>query len=234
MKVAIMQPYFVPYIGYFQLMNAVDEFIVYDNIEYSKGGWINRNRILVNGKPSFITLPLKKGSDFLNVDERMLSDSVESFKYKTLRKIQNVYSKAPEFNNTYPIIEQIFTYKSQSLFHYLFNSLLILKKHLDISSKLIMSSTINIDAELKFDKKVISLVKEKKALTYINPIGGQDLYDKEHFLNYGIELFFLKSKDIDYKQFDNEFVPWLSIIDVLMFNSKEEVLKMLNEYELIK
>ncbi len=85
MKLAIMQPYFFPYIGYFQLINTVDEFVVYDNIEFTKKGWINRNRILVNGKDEYITLPIKKDSDFLHVKDRFLAEtwSKDSAKMKT-------------------------------------------------------------------------------------------------------------------------------------------------------
>ena len=86
MKVAIMQPYFLPYIGYLQLLNSVDKFILYDDIEYTKKGWINRNRI-VDGE--IITLPLKKDSDYLNVVERRLSDDWRKQKTKLLNKIES-------------------------------------------------------------------------------------------------------------------------------------------------
>src|SRR4030042_5533275 len=98
MKIAIMQPYFLPYIGYFQLMNAVDEFVIYDNIEFSKKGWINRNRILVNGKDSYITIPLKKDSDYLDVRDRYLAETWSSEKIKMLKRIIGSYRKAPRFD----------------------------------------------------------------------------------------------------------------------------------------
>src|SRR6188768_4511537 len=106
MSIAIMQPYLFPYIGYFQLMAAVDEFVVYDNIEFTKKGWINRNRILVNGKDTFITLPLKKGSDYLNVNDRYLADSWLTDRTKLMNKVTEAYRKAPQFNLAYPVIKK--------------------------------------------------------------------------------------------------------------------------------
>ncbi len=101
MKVAIMQPYFLPYIGYFQLINAVDKFVIYDNIEFTKKGWINRNRILVNGKDEFISLPITKASDFLHANQRYLASNFENEKNKILRKIKESYRKAPYFKITH-------------------------------------------------------------------------------------------------------------------------------------
>ena len=93
MRIAIMQPYLFPYIGYFQLMNAVDEFVIYDNIEFTKKGWINRNRILVNGRDSFITVPLKKDSDYLDVRDRYLADSWPSERVTILYRIKQSYRR---------------------------------------------------------------------------------------------------------------------------------------------
>ncbi len=95
MKIAIMQPYFVPYLGYFQLISAVDKFVVYDNIEYTKKGWINRNRILINNKDSMLTINLKKSSDFDNVINKEISN--EFNRKKVLNKIKTSYKNAPFF-----------------------------------------------------------------------------------------------------------------------------------------
>jgi hypothetical protein len=223
MKVAIMQPYLFPYIGYFQLMNAVDEFVIYDNIQFSKKGWINRNRILVNGTDAYITLPLKKDSDYLDVKDRYLSDDWEIEKKKIINRITESYRKAPYFTSVFPIIEGIFNYSDRNLFEFISNSLKQINKYLDITTPLIVSSTIDVNHELKSEKKVIALCKARHAETYINPIGGIELYNKEEFKSEGIELKFLKADNIIYPQFKNEFVPFLSIIDVMMFNTKEEI-----------
>ncbi len=223
-----MQPYFFPYIGYFQLMQAADEFVVYDNIQFSKKGWINRNRILVNGSDAYMTLPLKKDSDFLDVKDRYLSDEWPAERKKMLNRITESYRKAPQFAKVFPVIEKAILHEDRNLFAFIFNSLQLICDYLEIKTPLIISSTIPIDHQLKADKKVIALCKARQADVYINPIGGVELYNKDDFKKEGIELKFLKADNITYPQFGNGFVPFLSIIDVMMFNEKEEVKKILN------
>jgi len=233
MKLAIMQPYFFPYIGYFQLINSVDEFILYDNIEYTKKGWINRNRILCEGKERLITLPLKKNSDYLKVVERELSESWVKDKNKMLNVIKSSYNKSPYFSETSDLIFQCLNNSENNLFKFIYNSIISINGYLDIKTRIIVSSSINVDHTLKSQDKVLSLCKAQNADVYINSIGGVELYDKGIFKQNGIELKFIKSNPIQYKQFNNEFVPWLSIIDVLMFNSKDEIKKYINNYKLI-
>ncbi len=232
MKIGIMQPYFFPYIGYFQLMNTVDEFVVYDNIEFTKKGWINRNRILVNGQDSFITIPLRKDSDYLDVRDRCLADSWPSERVKMLNRIKESYRKAPQFEAVYPIVEKCICFKDKNLFNFILYSLNQVKEYLAIRTSLIVSSTIPIDHALKADKKVIAMCKERNADTYVNPIGGIQLYTRDEFKNEGIDLHFLEANDFEYKQFNNEFVSWLSIIDVMFFNSKEAIAEILTKYSL--
>lgn len=233
MTLAIMQPYFLPYIGYFQLINAVDKFVIYDNIQYTKKGWINRNRILVNGKDGYITLPLKKDSDFLNISQRRLADSFVEDKKKLLRKIYQSYQKAPFFQDIYPIIEKIFTYDSNNLFEFIYHSINIICDYLNIKTPFVVSSSIPIDHTLKAENKVLAICKSLGAIDYINPIGGVDLYDKLFFSSASVKLSFLKTDDINYLQFNQDFIPYLSIIDVLMFNDLETISKMLKFYKLI-
>ena len=229
-----MQPYLFPYIGYFQLINAVDEFIIYDNIQFTKKGWINRNRILVNGTDEYITIPLKKDSDFLDIKDRYLSQEWLNERKKILNRITESYRKASHFNIIYPIIERIMMYEDKNLFAFIFNSLKELNQYLDIKTPLIVSSIISINHDLKAENKVIELCKARKAKTYINPIGGVELYDKKTFNNKGLELKFLKANNITYPQFKNDFVSFLSIIDVMMFNSLEDIKLIINkDYNLI-
>ena len=223
MTIAIMQPYFFPYIGYFQLLNAVDEFVVYDNIQFTKKGWINRNRILVNGKDDYITLPLKKDSDYLNVKDRYLAEVWKDERKKMLNKIMAAYKKAPFFDLVFPVVEKIIVSAEANLFNYILNSLQLLKDYLEIKTSIIISSSIAIDHQLKAEKKVIAICKEQKAETYLNPIRGVELYSKDEFSREGIELLFIETEFISYQQFKNEFVSSLSIIDVMMFNSKEKL-----------
>jgi hypothetical protein len=233
MKVAIMQPYFFPYIGYFQLINSVDKFIIYDNIQYTKKGWINRNRILVNKKDQLITLPIKKDSDYLNVVERELSKSWEIDKNKMLNVIKSSYNKAPYFQDTFELISKCLNNPETNLFKFIYDSIVSINNYLEIKTPIIISSTVDMDHTLKSQDKVLSLCKKQNADTYINSIGGVELYDKETFKKNNIELNFIKSNPIQYKQFNNEFTSWLSIIDVMMFNSKQQIKEYLNNYTLI-
>lgn len=228
MKVGIMQPYIFPYIGYFQLINAVDCFVIYDNIQYTKKGWINRNRILVNGKDEYFTIPLLKESDFLNVVDRHLSADWQKEKGKLLNKIKENYRKAPYFNDVIRLIEDCFNYTSNNLFDFIFNALNKTLEYLSIKTPIVVSSTLPIDHTLKAEEKVIAICGALNATTYINPIGGTELYSKERFLQQGIQLQFIKADNIQYKQFNNEFIPFLSIIDVMMFNSKSTITDYLN------
>jgi hypothetical protein len=231
MKLGIMQPYFLPYIGYFQLINAVDKYVIYDNIQYTKKGWINRNRLLQNGKAEYFTLSLKKDSDFLDVKDRFISDSFD--KNRMLNQIKAFYQKAPYFDCSYKIVEDIIDNKEQNLFLYNYNSIQKVCKYLNINTELIISSTINIDHSLKGVDKVLAICKSFNTDEYINAIGGTELYNKIDFENENIKLSFLKTNYIEYQQLKNQFVPNLSILDVMMFNSVKEINVMLDKYELV-
>lgn len=232
MKVGIMQPYFLPYIGYWQLINSVDEFVIYDNIQYTKKGWINRNRILCNGKDEYITIQIKKDSDYLDVKDRSTADSWDTEKKKILNRMGQYYKKAPYFDQGYSILEKCMNCGENNLFKFIFNSVNLICSYLDIKTQIVVSSTIPSNPELKAEDKVIDICKLRNATKYINASGGVELYDKNNFIKEGMELNFIKSNPITYKQFDNEFVPWLSILDVLMFNSKEEIQSMTTNYTL--
>lgn len=232
MTLAIMQPYLFPYIGYWQLINAVDTFVIYDNIQFSKKGWFHRNNILLNGKKTLFSIPLKKDSDSLDVVERYISDDADKEINKIIRQIEIAYKKAPYFKDVFPMIKEIFQNNERNLFQYIYNSVLQICDYLEIDTKIIISSTIDINHGLKSQDKVIALNKVLNATRYINPIGGTELYEYEKFQNENIELAFLNSNVPEYNQFGKEFIPYLSIIDVLMFNNIEEIKKMLKDYKL--
>ncbi len=225
-----MQPYFFPYIGYFQLINSVDEFVIYDNIEFTKKGWINRNRILVNGTDAMISLPVKKDSDYLHVRDRFLADTWEVERKKMLNRIVESYRKAPHFKDCHELIEKCINCEERNLFKFIFHSIQTVIQYLNIDTKLLISSSIPIDHQLKSSEKVIAICNERAADVYINSIGGLELYDKEHFKRNNLKLQFQRSNQILYTQFNNDFIPWLSIIDVLMFNHKEEISLILDNY----
>tara|TARA_Y100001938_G_C8070442_1_gene422745 strand:+ start:1254 stop:1928 length:675 start_codon:yes stop_codon:yes gene_type:complete len=224
MKIGIMQPYFFPYIGYFQLINLVDEFVIYDNIQYTKKGWINRNKIFNDGASRFMTLPLKKTSDYLNIIDREISPTWKNDRKKILNLIRSSYAKAPEFNNVYPAIENCLMYPDFNLFNFLLNSIKCINSLLAIDTEITISSSIKIDHNLKSQDKVISICKNLQADTYINSTGGTLLYDKREFLVQGINLKFIKSTDLINK---------LSIIDEIMLNPVDKVRQRLNLFSLL-
>ena len=221
MKAAIMQPYFFPYIGYYQLIAAVDLFIVYDNIKYTKKGWISRNRMLQNGKDVMFSLSLKSGSDYLDVCERELAADFN--RDKLLNQIKGAYRRAPYFAHTFPLVERIVQFEDANLFRFLHHSIVKTCEHLGITTQIRISSGIAIDHDLKSQDRVLSLCEAVGASTYVNAIGGVELYSKEIFREKGIDLKFIQSKPFQYAQFGDAFVPWLSIIDVMMFNPLDTI-----------
>ncbi len=234
MEIGVMQPYFLPYIGYWQLSSMVDKFVVYDNVQFIQHGWINRNRILLDGKPFFITIPLKRAPSSLNICERQISDQYfDKDAEKLLRTIKHAYGKSPFFKEAMPAIEKCFLCEEENLSKFIFNSIHVISEYLGTTSEIIFWHRNDIDPSLKGQERVLEICRNFSATSYINPIGGLELYDSKYFESNGIELKFLKSKTYEYGQFGNEFVPNLSIIDVMMFNSKSDIKKMLNMYELI-
>lgn len=221
MKLAIMQPYFFPYVGYFQLIAAVDLFIVYDNVKYTKKGWITRNRMLQNGKESIFSLALKGDSDHRMICERQLSPTFD--REGLLNRFIGAYRRAPCFARTIELIKQILQFDDPNLFRFLHHSIVKTCEHLGIATEIKVSSHVAIDHELKNQDKVLAMCGEVGAEAYVNAIGGMDLYSKESFRKQGINLMFIRSKPFNYAQFGNEFVPWLSIIDVMMFNPLDTI-----------
>lgn len=224
-----MQPYFFPYLGYYQLINKVDRFVIYDDVNFIKGGWINRNRILINNQVSYINLPILGASSFKKINEILVGKE----KSTTLNKLKNSYSRAPYFSNIFPLISEIINHNSENLGLYLGNSIHLLSRYLDINTEFVYSSNIEKKSELKGQDKVIEICRLNSASTYYNSIGGKDLYSKDVFLKNKIGLKFLKCNFIEYKQFGNSFISNLSILDVLMFNSKDEIKNYLLNFEIL-
>lgn len=230
--IGIMQPYFFPYIGYWQLMNAVDEYVVYDDVNFIKGGWINRNRILSNGEPLYFNVQLSKASPNKKINEIDIFDDPRLSK-KLFLTLERCYKKAPYYNDVYPLLENILSKMSGNLAQFLFASISDTCNYLGITTKLVLSSEIDKDTSLAAQAKVINICKCLGGDRYVNAIGGRELYSREDFASNDLELKFLKTDNIIYPQYDNDFVPGLSIIDVMMFNSKDRISELLTQYELI-
>ena len=233
MKVAIMQPYFFPYLGYFQLASMVDSFVIYDNIKYTKKGWINRNRILMNGREQVISIPLRKSSDFDHIGEKEIADEFQAVKKKIISQLESSYRKAPGFLDGIELVKEIFSYDGNNLFNFLHHSLSSLFNYMGISTPLKVSSQIEADHQLSAEERIMDICKTLGANTYVNPVGGIEMYSKERFSTQGIDLQFHNMKVVPYQQNNGIFTSHLSIIDVLMYNEKETFPNLLSQYEIL-
>ena len=232
MKLGIMQPYFIPYIGYWQLMNAVDKYVIYDDVNFIKGGWINRNRILMNGKPQYFNIPMIGASPYKHINEIIVNND-ERLIDKNLRVLEGAYKKAPYYNDVIRIMEKILHCGEEIISDYIAYSFRVINEYLNIDTELIMSSALDKNCELKGQDKVLAICKLLDTTEYYNAIGGQELYSYSDFKKEGIKLNFVDTDKIIYDQFGQEFQSNLSILDVMMFNSREKVQEYLSKYELI-
>lgn len=229
MTLAIMQPYFFPYIGYWQLINTVDTFLIYDDVNFIKQGYINRNSILLNNKAQMITLEVMGASSNILISEVKVGNNAK----KVLKSIDQGYKKAPEYEKVFSLIQNILENPEKNLAKFIGNSLQKIADYLECDTKILYSSAIEKDNNLKAQDKILDICQRLDTSNYINAIGGQDLYNKDVFHSKGIELNFIQTELIEYKQFNNEFVPCLSIIDIMMFNSKKDIQNMLTSYKLV-
>ena len=233
MRIGIMQPYLFPYIGYFQLISIVDKFVIHEDIQYIKGGWINRNRILFNKKPRYIVLPISKDSSKLNINKRCFTPEFEINKKKILRQIEAAYGKAPYFKAVYNLIEKCFQCSNRNVSHFITNCLKECCNYLKIETEFVISSNLNLNNQLKGQERVIEITKLLGATRYLNPPGGIELYNKDEFERNNIKLNFLRCHNISYHQFNNNYIPKLSVIDVMMFNDNENINNFMNQFEIV-
>jgi hypothetical protein len=232
MRVGLMQPYFFPYIGYLQLIAACDRFVVFDDAQFVKRGWVNRNRILVGSEARWITMPVAAASSSLPILRRkyLLGDRLAN---RLPSRIAGAYRGAPRFKATMSLVEEILTFSDPNVASFNVNLLCRIAAYLDIETAIQRSSEINKDNSLVGgENRVLDICKRLGAKTYINPIGGRELYTREAFAQQGIELRFLTCAAEPYSQRASDFVPFLSIIDVLMFNDVAAVRRMLSQYRL--
>lgn len=224
-----MQPYLLPYIGYWQLIGAVETFVIFDDVNYINKGYINRNSILLNGQKQPFTLELSGASQNKLINEIAVGNNCS----KLLKTIEMSYKKTPHFLSVFPIVENILMQDEKNLGKFIGYSLQKVSEHLGLDTKFIYSSDMAKDNGLRAQDKVLEICKLLGADQYINAVGGQELYSKEQFKKAQIDLNFLKVEIEEYKQFNNEFVPYLSIIDIMMFNSPDMINEMLQKYVLL-
>lgn len=231
MKLAVMHPYFFPYIGYWQLIQSVDRFIVNTDVNYIEQGWVNRNRIQVHGEPAYITAPIDHASSNRSIFDTMLQPSTH-WRGKLLRKIQAAYRKAPYFEAVFPVVERLIGYETDRLADYLAYQLQTLATLMGIETTLSVAGRSAEGGTLTGQARLLDICTREGATTYINLPGGRSLYQREAFAYAGIDLKFLAPPITTYQQFGPVHIPGLSIIDVLMFNSPSQVRALLAQYRL--
>ncbi len=239
-----MQPYFFPHIGYFQLIHAVDRFFLYDNLDYSRGGWINRNRILVvRGRPTFLSVPIRGRKITKTIRDTILLEDPH-WRLSLQRSIHTCYSRSPYFRETLQLVEEILFLETSSLAEINKRCITGVCNHLGVDTEILTDST-PFDA-LEFElrqrpgtdpiRKVTRAIELCRALgadVFINAIGGRALYDKEVFARHGVRVFFVQTRPHTYPQRAATFHPSLSIIDVLMNCGRDGTRRLLGEYDLV-
>ena len=228
----IMQPYFFPYFGYFQLIAQSDIIVLHDDVQYIKGGWVNRNRILTQGAPRWLTFSVLKAPHHLRINERQYQRG-QGAAEKLLQSIEAAYRRAPHFVETFPLLREIMQFEDDNVAAFNGHLVCRLADHLGIRTRILVSSELDKADQLTGQERVVDICKRLGASLYINPIGGVDLYQAERFREGGIKLRFLKPRKISYPQIDDPPVGNLSIIDVMMFNDRSAISALLDECSLV-
>lgn len=228
MKLAIMQPYFFPYIGYYQLAFEVDEFVFFDDVSFIKKGYINRNSILLKDNKFDFSIPVSNVSQNRTIAEHEYAGDFAAF----LKTVQQAYRKAPNFGYVYQLIENVVSGPEKSVAKINARSLQFVFDYLGIQRRYLFSSDYCVSPELKGQDRILEICKKSGATDYRNAIGGRELYDPHSFSEQGITLQFIKTNDIAYPQPTPLFVPNLSMIDVLMWNEHDRIINMLQSYTL--
>ncbi|AKZ64639.1 WbqC-like protein [Herbaspirillum hiltneri N3] len=231
-RLAIMQPYFFPYIGYWQLIQAADRFVIYDDVNYINRGWINRNRLLINGEPTLITLPLRQASQNKKICDIDIAPTAEWLK-KMLRMVEVTYKKAPYFNDVFPVIEGVLTYERSNLADYLAHHLQTMASFMEIETEFVVTSRDYANSQLAAQERIIDIARREQADVYINAQGGKELYDAASFSQVGIDLRFIAMRPLPYPQRGSGFTPYLSIIDALMEVGPKQIRSHLDAYDYV-
>lgn len=231
MTLASNQPYFMPYLAYWQLIAAADLFLVGDDYNYIRHGWISHNRILLGGAPCDFGISVKGASSNKLISEMEVAELDAA---RMLKKLQHCYGKAPYFADTMELMERIMNCPERNLSLFLTHSIKEVCRHLGITTQIGTTSQFDTYGRLKKEERIYEYCRQTGADTYINPIGGQALYSFEEFRKRGITLKFINSQPSSYCQRVTSFVPGLSIIDVMMFNSREQIAQLLQQYTWIE
>ncbi|MBP7827277.1 MAG: WbqC family protein [Verrucomicrobia bacterium] len=235
MKLAVMQPYLFPYFGYFQLIAAVDAFVVYDDVAFIKQGWINRNRLKIGGQAKFFTVPIANISSNRSIrDTQIAAVEYDRWLPKYLTTVSLNYRLSPHFQVIYPLVENLFREKVGSVAELARNSILLVMEYLGIHTRVVASSSLYSNAGLERAARLKDICRREGATHYYNLPGGAALYRKDDFATAGIALSFLSPRSLTYLQPGHQaFIPNLSILDVLMNVERSIVCEHLKEFDLL-
>lgn len=228
-----MQPYVFPYLGYFQLIHAADVFVFYDDVNFIKKGWINRNQILLNKEAFKFTIPLIGASQNKLINE--IDVFWESkFERKFLLQLEQSYQNAPHYKEVLALLSTLLNQKPQTISDLAIASIQMVCNYIGLERTFIKSSTMHISKDLGRAERLMAITKRLNSSSYINAINGQELYQKETFKQYSIDLGFLSPILNPYPQGENEFfIPFLSILDAMMWNEKDQILSLISSYEIV-
>lgn len=228
-----MQPYIFPYLGYFQLIHASSHLVFYDDVNFIKQGWINRNRILLNGEAHLITLPLKAASPNRRImDIEVLTD--KAFRKKLYRKLEHAYARAPYFVEVMDMVTAVISGDKTRISEMAIQSVVAVQEHLGLPFTYSRSSKVSPGTVgLGRADRLIQITRDMGYHKYVNSPGGRALYDKAYFIRKGVEIKFIEADSQKYDQHQEQFVDALSIIDVLMYNSREQTKTYLHKYKLV-
>ncbi|MAY23663.1 MAG: hypothetical protein CMC74_12845 [Flavobacteriaceae bacterium] len=230
-SLAIMQPYVFPYLGYFQLVDAVDTFVFYDDVHFIKRGWINRNQLLVNGKAHLFSIPLQGASQNKLIHEIAVLKDVK-WEQQFFATLQQQYAKAPYYEEVYALVKKVFDTPYTSIAHLAIQSVKAISEYVGLFTQFEVSSQQYPETKgLDKADRLIAITQKKGYDTYVNPSGGKELYEKAYFSGRGVNLYFMKNHLEAYPQFEEPCVLGLSMIDVLMFCTKAEALQLIKQYK---
>jgi len=221
-RLAIMQPYFLPYLGYFQLMSKVDSFVLYDDVNFINRGWINRNRIDIDGAAHMLTVPLRQASQNRRICDIAIGNDT-AWRDGMVKSIRQAYARASQFERVFPLIERVVQHPAENLADYLLHSLNCLRDHLGLKTEIIATSRRYGNADLRAQARIIDICLHEKADLYVNSIGGIELYDRACFEEKGLKLAFLTPSLQPHAQGGAGFMPGLSMVDVLMHNDAASI-----------
>jgi hypothetical protein len=228
MRVAVMQPYFFPYVGYFQLLHAVDRFVFLDDVQYIRRGWINRNRILVDGRETLITIPVQHGERSDRICDIALDSS--DWRRKRIELLRHAYARAPHFRAVLPIVAGVIEAPAATIADLARASVLRIVDLLSIPASIVASSRAYGNQDLRGEERIVDIARRESATIYVNLPGGRELYHRDVFARAGMELRFVQPRVPDYDQGGAAFVPRLSIIDLLMWTGIAGTRSLLEAY----